>query len=86
MTTLIDLKALLTVVEKSKRHDGTIDENSVLKLTLVWELDIDHVAARNDPDSLDEHSQATATPARNSQQSAGKSDDWRTTVAQFPEE
>ncbi|GAA1209744.1 hypothetical protein [Rhodoglobus aureus] len=86
LTTMIDLNVLLAEVEKSKRNDATIDENSVLKLTLAWELDIDRVAAGKESAPIEKPSYAAGATTPDAERDSKKSDDWRATVAQFPDD
>jgi len=86
MTTTIDLNVLLAEVEKSIRNDESIGEHSVLKLTLEWELDFDHLKANHTPQPVDNGATDSVVATPNDETRDQESDDWQATVAQFPDD
>jgi len=86
MTTTIDLNVLLAEVEKSIRNDESVGEHSVLKLTLEWELDIDRLQADPTPQSIVDGRTDGAAATSNGEARDQRSDNWQTTVAQFPDD
>ena len=91
MTTTIDLNVLLAEVEKSIRIDESIREHGVLRLTLEWELDLDQILPSRTPHPREGGAigSGTATPtetaAPTDEADRQDSDNWRATVAQFPD-
>jgi len=85
MTTTIDLNVLLAEVEKSIRIDESIREHGVLRLTLEWELDLDRMQPSRTPQPQEGGAihAGIATPTDEADRQG--SDNWRATVAQFPD-
>ncbi len=86
MTTTIDLNVLLAEVKKSIRNDESVGEHSVLKLTLEWELDIDHLQANHTHQLIDDAGADGAAATSNVEPNRQNSDNWQKTVAQLPDD
>lgn len=89
MTTTIDLDQLLADVKKSRKQ-GKLSEHSVVKLTLEWELDVDESGVEPVPDDDVASPTEDASAAPKDKAASGKNPnsdekpDWRSTLAQFP--